>query len=59
MSTETRDALLYTQLQEAQRYELMRALAVLGSMKYQELCVAAKNEEKHLAKLRKRQRYSR
>ena len=54
MSTETRDALLYGQLQEALRYELMRAPAVLG---YQELCVAAKNE-KRLAELRKRQQYS-
>ena len=58
MSTETRDALLYGQLQEALRYELMRAPAVSGSVKYQELCVAAKNEEKRLAELRKRQQYS-
>ena len=58
MSTETRDALLYGQLREALRYELMRAPAVSGSAKYQELCVAAKNEEKWLAELHKRQQYS-
>lgn len=58
MSTETRDALLYGQFQEALRYKLMRAPAVSGSTKYQELCVAAKNEEKRLAELRKRQQYS-
>ena len=58
MSTETRDALLYDQLQEALRYKLMRAPAVSGSTKYQELCVSAKNEEKRLAELRKRQQYS-
>ena len=58
MSAETRDALLYGQLQEALRYELMRAPAVSGSTKYQELCVASKNEEKRLAELRKRQQYS-
>ena len=57
MSTETRDTLLYGQLQEALRYELMRAPAVSGSVKYQELCVAAKNE-KWLAELCKRQQYS-
>lgn len=57
MSTETRDALLYGQLQEALRYELMRAPAVSGSVRYQKLCVAAKNE-KWLAELRKRQQYS-
>ena len=47
-STETRDALLYAQLQEALQYELMRAPEVSGCTKYQELCVAAKNEEKRL-----------
>jgi len=32
--------------------------AVSGATKYQELCVAAKNEEKRLAELRRRQQYS-
>ena len=58
MSKETRDTLLYCQLQEGLRYELMRGPAVSGATKYQELCVAAKNEEKHLADLRRRQQYS-
>ena len=58
MSTETRDTLLYGQLQEALRCKLMRAPAMSGSTKYQELCMAAKNEEKHLAELCKRQQYS-
>ena len=58
MSTETRDTLLYCQLQEGLRYELMKAPAVSGATKYQELCIAAKNEEKRLAELRRRQQYS-
>ena len=57
MSTETRDTLLYCQLQEGLHYELMKAPAVSGATKYQELCIAAKNEEKHLAELRRRQQY--
>jgi len=36
----------------------MRGPAVSGATKYQELCVAAKNEEKRLAELRRRQQYS-
>ena len=58
MSTETRDALLCGQLQEALQYKLIRAPAVSGSTKYQELCMAVKNEEKCLAELRKRQQFS-
>ena len=57
MSTETRDTLLYCQLQEGLHYELMKALAVFRATKYQELCIAAKNEEKRLAKLQRRQQY--
>ena len=58
MSTETRDALLYTQLQEALQYKLMRTPPVSGSSRYQELCVAAKNEERHFAELLNRKQYS-
>ena len=58
MSSETRDTLLYCQLQEGLRYELMKGPAVSGATKYQELCVAAKNEEKRLAELQRRQQYS-
>ena len=47
MSSDTRDALLYGQLYEGLRYELMRGPTVSGSQGYQELCVAAKGEERH------------
>lgn len=53
----TRNALLYAQLRDALWYELMKTLAVSGSTKYQEFCMAAKNEDKHLAELWKRQQY--
>ena len=59
MLPETRDTLLHGQLQEGLRYALMRGPGVSGATKYQELCVAAKNEEKRLADLQKRQQYSR
>jgi hypothetical protein len=55
MSTETRDALLYGQLQEGLLYELLKAPSVSGAQRYSELCVAARNEEKRLAGLRRRQ----
>ena len=58
MSSETRETLLYGQLQEGLRLQLMRGPAVSGGRNYQELCVAARNEEKRLADLRKRQEYS-
>ena len=58
MSNETHDTLLYCQLQEGLPYELMRGPAVSGATKYQELCIATKNEEKRLADLRRQQQYS-
>ena len=57
MATDTRDTLLHGQLQEGLRFELMRAPAVSGAQNYKELCIAARNEEKRLAELRKRQGY--
>ena len=57
MSSDTRDTLLHGQLQEGLRYELMRAPAVSGAQIYKELCLAARNEEKRLADLKKRQSY--
>ena len=57
MSTDTRDTLLHSQLQEGLRYELMKAPAVSGAQVYKELCSAARNEEKRLAELKKRQSY--
>ena len=57
LNKDTRDALLYGQLYEGLRYELMRAPTVSGTKSYQELCVAAKGEEHRLAALRQRQQY--
>ena len=57
MLAETRATLLHGQLQEGLRQELMRAPAVSGAQTYQELCLAARNEEKRLTELRKRQQY--
>ena len=57
MSTETRDTLLHGQLQDALKHELMQAPAVSGAQTYQELCLAARNEQKRQAELKKRQQY--
>ena len=57
MLSETRDALLYAQLQEGLKYDLMKAPAVSGALNYQALCVATKSEERRLAELQKRKYY--
>ena len=57
MSGETRDTLLHGQLQEGLKYDIMKAPSVSGAQTYKQLCLAAKNEEKRLAEL-KRQHYS-
>lgn len=57
MSTETRDTLLHGQLQDGLKHELMKAAAVSGAQSYKALCLAARNEEKRLAELKKRQQY--
>ena len=59
MSTETKEAILYGQLQEGLRLELLRGPAVSGALGYKELCVAAKGEERRLSELKKRQAYLR
>ena len=46
ISAETRCALLRGQLQEGLRYIIVTAPAVSGVRTYQELCIAAKNEER-------------
>ena len=51
MSVETRDTLLHGQLQDGLKHDLMQAPAVSGAQTYQELCFAARNEEKRLAEL--------
>ena len=58
MSAETRDTLLYSQLQEGLRYDLMQAPAVLGAQGYLQLCIAARNEEQRLIELAKCRQYT-
>ena len=58
MSSETRDMLLYGQLQEGLCLQLMRAPAVSGAKNYKELIVASRNEEKRLADFKRRQEYA-
>ena len=57
MSEETRGTLLHGQLQEDLIYDIMKAPAVSGCRGYKELCLAARNEEKRLIELAKRQQY--
>ena len=57
LSHETRDMLLYGQLQEGLLYCLMESPAVSGAQNYKELCVAAKREERRLAELQRKQQY--
>ena len=57
MSAETKETMLFGQLQEGLRMELLRGPAVSGALGYKKLCVAAKMEEHWLAELRKRQGY--
>ena len=52
------ETLLYGQMQEGLCLRLMRGPAVSGAGTYQELCIAARNEEKRLADLKRRQEYS-
>ena len=59
MSNETRDALLFGQLQEGLKYALVRAPAVSGAQGYQQLCTAARNEERRLMELGRRRQNSR
>lgn len=59
MSGETRDALLYSQLQEGLKDELMKASAVSNASTYKELRIAAKNEEKRLSSLKRCEQYHR
>ncbi|MCY3927700.1 MAG: hypothetical protein OXG81_05455 [Acidobacteria bacterium] len=57
LSNETREMLLYGQLQEGLSYTLMESPAVSGAQNYKELCLAARREERRLAELRKKQQY--
>ena len=57
LSVETRQTLLYSQLQEGLRYSLIKSPAVSGADSYSQLCIAAKHEEKRLSELSRRQQY--
>ena len=57
MSEETRNTLLYGQLNEGLKYNLIKSPAVSGASGYQQLCIAARNEERHQNDLIKRQQY--
>ena len=59
MSVETKEAILFGQLQEGLRIELLCGPAVSGALGYKELCEAAKSEERRLSELKKRQTYLR
>jgi len=56
-SVETRDTLLFGQLQEGLKYTLMKSPAVSGARNYGELCQAARSEEQRLAELLRRRQY--
>ena len=58
MSSETKDTLLFSQMQEGLQYELMESPAVSGAAGYKQLCLAARNEEKRLVELKKRRKFS-
>ena len=51
MSQETRDTLLFGQLQEGLKYTVMKAPAVSSAQGYHQLCLAARNEERRLIEL--------
>ena len=57
LGKEAREALLHGQRQEGLKMELMRSPSVSGAQSYSSLCLAAKNEERRLAELRKRHHY--
>ena len=57
LSVETRDALLYGQLQEGLKYDLLKSPAVSGARTYQELSISARSEERRQSELLKRQQY--
>ena len=57
LSAETRDMLLYGQLQEGLSYSLLESPSVSSAQSYRELYIAAKKEERRLAELKKKQQY--
>ena len=59
LSRETRETILFGQLQEGLKYGIVKSPSVSGCQSYKELCMAAKNEEKRIAGLQRRQQYQR
>ena len=59
ISSETRGTLLFGQLQEGLKYMLVKAPAISGAQDYQQLCLAARNEERRLLELERRRNYTR
>lgn len=57
LCTETREAIIYGQLQEGLCFKLIKGPAVSGAQNYKELCVAAKSEDKRIAELERRQQH--
>ena len=57
LSWDRREAFLYRQLQDGLHPELMHIPSVSGALTYQELCMAARNEEKRWTELQKRRMY--
>ena len=58
LNASTRHALLYGQLYEGLCYDLMQSPAVSGAQSYQELCTAAKGEERRVAALKQRRQFT-
>ena len=54
LSSETRAAFLYGQMQEGLKHNLMHSPNVSGALTYKELVMAAKNEERRQSELMKR-----
>jgi len=59
LGKETKETMLYGQLQESLHLGFLRSASVSRAMSYKELCMAARNEEQRLTELRKRQDCSR
>ena len=58
LSRETKEAMLYGQLQEGLCLGIIRSPSVSGALNYKGLCMAAKHEEQRQAEIRKRQEYA-
>ena len=57
LSSETRAAFLYGQLQEGLKHNLMNSPNVSGALTYKELVLATKNEERRQSEIRKKKQY--